>query len=179
MFEDIIIMKYGVHAGESVDEIIGRKSNEISETGKMYWGYGGVLCHPLTQVKPFLNLADSKGNDVYLLLTPTTSEHHGMHEAAKYYSHDKDVWNTLPPSIRVYGSKYALVCSDLMKCDLSLDISNYYISVGKSKGKNLTNYFNGRVDKCCASFSNQMSNSIQRVIPISFIAKIEDVVFVK
>lgn len=49
-FENIIIMKYGVHAKEAVCSIIERKQEEYHKTGQMFWGYNGVLCNPQTQV---------------------------------------------------------------------------------------------------------------------------------
>ena len=76
MLEKVIIMKYGVHAGESISNIIERKLNELKSTGKFYWGYGGSLCHPISQVQPFLKEASENNDSVYLLLTPTKSNNY-------------------------------------------------------------------------------------------------------
>lgn len=59
--DHIIYMKYGVHAGHTVEEIIARKSEEYHRTGKMFWGYGGTICHPTKQVQPFVRDIISRG----------------------------------------------------------------------------------------------------------------------
>ena len=41
----IIYMKVGVHARETLEEIIARKTQEIRDEGFAMWGYGGG-CHP-------------------------------------------------------------------------------------------------------------------------------------
>ena len=69
LYKNIIVMKYGVHASEDVESIVVRKMQEVQVAKKMFWGYGGVLCHPLKQVQPFLRENCSKGEKTYLLLS--------------------------------------------------------------------------------------------------------------
>jgi hypothetical protein len=49
----LIVMKVGVHMGEPWEAIIDRKLAEEQAAGVAYWGYGGSVCHPITQVQPF------------------------------------------------------------------------------------------------------------------------------
>ena len=46
-------MKVGLHAQESIEDIVKRKQREFEDTGSIFWGYGGSTCHPLTMVQPF------------------------------------------------------------------------------------------------------------------------------
>lgn len=180
MIEKVIIMKYGVHAGEPISNIIERKLNELKLTGKFYWGYGGTLCHPTSQVQPFLNDASENQNSVYLLLTPTKSNNYNDFFELKEFSCNKTDWLPIPQNIHVYGSKYALICSDLQKCDFNVDLNEYQISVGASKGKSASEYFRGRVDKCCACKKLKYECTQQKnIIKVSWIAKVENAVFLK
>lgn len=145
-FKKIILMKYGVHASESVDKIIIRKQGETRKAGCFFWGYGGVVCHPLTQVQPFLNEGEE---DVFLLLSETPSQFNNLHSQSVFFSEDGVIWEKIPDGIAVYGSKYALCCQELIKCDFDLDLSNYLVGIGPSTGKHLSDYIRGRVDKGC------------------------------
>ncbi len=82
-FKNIILMKYGIHASEDVDEIIKRKQQEIKDNHCCFWGYGGTLLHPLNQVQPFC-----KNKKVYLLLVRTKSNLYNENRRADYYSID-------------------------------------------------------------------------------------------
>ena len=67
-FKNVIIMKYGVHAQEDVQNIIIRKKREYNEVGKIFWGYNGVLCNPRTQVLPFLEENQKKRQVMLIFL---------------------------------------------------------------------------------------------------------------
>ena len=65
--EYIIIMKVGPFCGYSLDEIIEIKKQEQLITGKFYFGYGGVFCHP-GKVLRFIEQAKKQGvNSIKLL----------------------------------------------------------------------------------------------------------------
>lgn len=59
-FENIIIMKAGTHADESLDRILVRKTREVSGAGFCLWGYGGSSCHPIRQVQIHAQRAASR-----------------------------------------------------------------------------------------------------------------------
>ena len=44
-YENIIFMKCGVHASEKAEQIVERKMREVQEAKRMFWGYGGMICH--------------------------------------------------------------------------------------------------------------------------------------
>ena len=50
-----IFMKVGVHAQETLTDIIARKQRELKDAGVSFWGYGGNTCHPTTKVQPFVS----------------------------------------------------------------------------------------------------------------------------
>lgn len=180
MLDNIIIMKYGVHAGESISNIIERKFKELKLTGNFYWGYGGTLCHPISQVQPFLKNAAESNNSVYLLLTPTKSNNYNDFLESKEFSYNKINWFPMPKNIHVYGSKYALICRDLKKSDFEINLCEYEVSVGASKGKSISEYFKGRVDKCCAhKISNYDTTEEKNILKISWIARVENAIFLK
>lgn len=167
--KNIIIMKCGTHASEKIEDIFKRKKEEEQKTGYIYWGYGGTLCHPLNQVQPFCN----DNNKIYLLLTPTSSELNNEPKRSNYFSIDNKTWESIDTNVNVYGSKYALVIKNLQKCDFDINLSDYEIAIGKSKGKNLTNYLNGRVDKACASERKKCNISTEsKKIKIVMIAEL-------
>lgn len=159
--KNIIIMKCGTHASEKIEDIFKRKKEEEQKNGYIYWGYGGTLCHPLNQAQPFCNYNEK----VYLLLTPTNSELNNEPKKSKYFSINNKTWKNIDTNVNVYGSKYALVIKNLQKCDFEIDLSNYEIAIGNSKGKNLADYLNGRVDKACAikrKYSN-LSTELKKI----------------
>ncbi len=57
----LIFMKVGLHAQESIEEIIARKQKEYDDTGSIFWGYGGGTCHPLTMVQPLAKEVEGRG----------------------------------------------------------------------------------------------------------------------
>lgn len=173
LYRNIIIMKYGVHASESIESIVKRKLEEIQVCQKMYWGYGGVLCHPLNQVQPFLKENCSKGEKTYLLLTKTPSKLNNAPSIATEYSIDKVQWQLIPDGIKVLGSKYAIVCKSIEQCDFLIDLANYIIPIGNSKGRILSNYICGRVDKACGRYNNDLTNKNSKLVSISLCAEID------
>ena len=161
----IILMKYGYHASEEVDSIIKRKLLEIEEKGFCFWGYGGTLLHPLNQVQPFC-----EKEKVYLLLSFTNSKYFGDSMRANYYSSDKINYQKIPKEINVYGSKKALVFNNLKKVDFDINLYDYEVEIGNSKGKSLADYFKLRVDKVCAVYKE--TSKIKKMVHIDYIAEL-------
>lgn len=152
-------MKYGVHASEAVDDIIVRKQNEFTNCGCFFWGYGGTICHPLKQIAPFLE-QDINLDGTYLLLCRTLSDFKNSPDQSKQYSTDGIHWINIPWGISVYGSKYALICKELMPCDFDLDLSSYIVGIGPSSGCLLSNYIRGRVDKGCGVLQHRSLEAV-------------------
>lgn len=175
--QHIILMKYGVHASEQLDSIMSRKIAEIDAVGNMFWGYSGTLCHPTNQVQEYLRQIP-KDEKLYLLLSETKSPNHSIADEKRQFSNDGVHWLELPDSIRVVGSKYALVCTSLVETEMYLNTSDYKISVGPSAGKRLKDYFRCRVDKACATY-DESPDSIPSNVRISWIAEVADAVFVR
>lgn len=170
-YENIIFMKYGVHASEKAEQIVERKMREIQETKRMFWGYGGTICHPINQVQPFLKRNAARNQKTYLVMAYTPSKMDGPMVEAISYSTDKVSWNKMPTGIHVYGSKYAIVCSDIRRCDFTLDLADYMVPVGRSKGRLLSEYVNGRVDKGCGTFCGKRKEE-SRLVNITLCAEI-------
>ena len=157
--DNVIIMKCGTHANEKIEDIFNRKKLEEINNGYTCWSYGGTLCHPINQVQPFCKAY----NKVYLLLTPTNSELNNDPKRAESFSIDKYTWSNFNSEVNVYGSKYALVIKNLQKCNFEIDLKDYEIAVGKSKGKNLSEYLQGRVDKACAIKNIKDKNNSKKI----------------
>lgn len=139
-------MKVGTHGGEDFAAIVERKSREIETSGVTYWGYGGSVCHPLTQVQPF---AAASNDEIYLVGVPTPSVPGLDPTRAEEMSPDKVHWEHLPAGNVVLASKYALVLSDLRIVDGLIDLECYEVAVGAKAGLSATEYVRGRVDKAC------------------------------
>lgn len=177
---NIIFMKYGVHGSESVESIIKRKQNE-NEDKSFWWGYGSKVCHPLTQVKPFVQECNKSNEKVYLVLEYTSSvkstddknKADCLENRANQYSVDNKKWYEINNNINVFDSKYALICKNLKKVDLKINLSDYEVAIGGNKGKLLSDYINGQNDKGCARLTNvKVDESKAKIIQVDYIAEV-------
>lgn len=145
----ILYMKVGTHAGESLDSIIRRKTEEIERAGVSFWGYGGNTCHPETMVQPFARSHEDRGKPVYLCMEPMESNHWSVSARADEYSVNGVTWEGIPEPISVIGSRYALVIRELQKADFNLRLDATRVALGNSVGRSGRKYIQGRVDKAC------------------------------
>lgn len=143
-FGAVLVMRVGFHAGESLDEILQRKTAEIAEHGFTYWGYGGSSCHPLTQVQPFHRDHAPVVAFVLTVSDPGLTTHEMSEVSA-----DKSLWRPVSPH-RVTSSKWGLVLTSLKPVATTIDLSLFEVAIGQSKGKPLSAYLRGRCDKACA-----------------------------
>jgi hypothetical protein len=171
ILRDIIFMKIGFHADEDLASIILRKRREQDESGTIFWGYGGVACHPTKQVLPFVYEAVFNNRSPYLAMSVTQSRFAGPAECAKEYSIDGKAWLPLPRGVMVKGSKYAIVCKNLEPIRREIDLASYGVSVGPSRGKSLSDYLKYRVDKACATLADRQEPST-KLTEISYVAEI-------
>lgn len=155
-----IVMKVGVHAGESWEAIVDRKRAEEAAAGATFWGYGGTVCHPLTQVQPF---ARSAAEPVSVLMIRTSSDFLGEPRPASAISVDGIVWEPVPHGVRITGSRYALALRGLRWCDDELDLGPYEVAVGSMAGTPLREYLRSRVDKACARLAPGFSHPAWQV----------------
>lgn len=150
IMDNIIYMKYGVHAGETVESIARRKQDEIAKVGYTFWGYGGNICHPLTQVQPFAENVYKRGEKLYLVMSKTESELNNAPYKSHHFSIDKKDWSPIDEKINVLGSKFALCIKDLRVCNFDLSLDAYSVGIGNKYGTILSDYIRYRVDKACA-----------------------------
>lgn len=143
-----LYMKVGVHANESLEDIIKRKRAEIEQAGVAFWGYGGSSCHPLNAVQPFVREVTSDGTTVRLLMQKITSRHFAE-GSAKEYSEDGKTYRPIPKGINVLGSRYALVLRSLDNISLNLSLADTKVGVGRLAGASGDKYIRGHVDKAC------------------------------
>lgn len=144
----VLFMKIGIHAKESLEDIIQRKLKEIDDTGLAFWGYGGNTCHPTRMVQPFARDAAAQGSPIHLVMQKVESNHWAEGRAEEF-STDGQKWEQVPDKIEVRGSRFALVIDDLKEADLSLPLSRTTVALGPSIGKSGRKYISGRVDKAC------------------------------
>lgn len=149
--DGLIFMKVGIHDGEDFQEILERKRHEYKQEGFSFWGYGGGTCHPTKQVQPFSRMKIKEGANIMLVMEEINSNHGPTNLVAKEYSKDGQLWLPIPQGIEVRGSKYAIVLDELHEGDLDLDITDYQVDIGPSRGKVASEYVQGRVDKACIS----------------------------
>jgi hypothetical protein len=145
----ILYMKVGMHAGESLTDIVLRKSREIEEAGYALWGYGGNTCHPLSMVQPFATDFERRGSTIYLCMQPMDSSHIAAPARATHQSADGIKWQEIPPAINVLGSRYALAISGLRPDDFEFPLAHTKVALGTSSGRRGDRYVSGRVDKAC------------------------------
>ena len=144
-----IYMKAGHHAGEPIQEILERKAEEFNQTSRIFWGYGGTLIHPITQVQPFCSRWAENEIPVQLLMGITESKHKVASPPAQEYSTDNRTWSPIPPGINVTGSRHALVIGKMELITLDLDLNAYVVGIGPKAGRSAAHYIQHRVDKGC------------------------------
>lgn len=144
-----IFMKVGVHAQETLTDIIARKQRELKNAGVSFWGYGGNTCHPTTKVQPFISKLAARGQEVYLCMHEMISKHWAEPVRAEEYSEDGVTWKKVPAPINVRGSRYALVLKSLEPTDFELSLGHTKVGIGLQEGRPGVEYIQGRVDKAC------------------------------
>ncbi|MEZ2320792.1 MAG: hypothetical protein ACBR15_17525 [Microcoleus sp.] len=145
----LIFMKVGLHAQESIEDIIKRKQREFEETGSIFWGYGGNTCHPLKMVQPFAKEVEGSGNQVLIVMQKMNSRHAAPPEIAKEYSDDGVNYQPIPKGIEVRGSRHALVLDELRLEEFDLNLGELEVGVGPSRGRKADKYLVNQVDKGC------------------------------
>ncbi|WP_020076391.1 hypothetical protein [Cryocola sp. 340MFSha3.1] len=154
--DDFIFMKVGVHAGETLEDILARKRKEIEDEGLSMWGYGGNSCHP-SRVQDF---AEDATAPIRLVMQEIKSNHFADPRRARQFSEDGGVtWRDVPAGINVLGSKYALCLSTLDDVDFTLDLAATVVPVGPQQGKRGNQYLRGHVDKACLTLLDQEAGS--------------------
>lgn len=152
-------MKAGFHGKEPLQAILERKAKEEAAAGVIFWGYGGTLCHPTKQIRPFTERCKADGLPVSVIMAATTSKFTGEPQTAKEFSEDGLTWQPLPREVKVVASRYALVMRDFKLCQMELDLNSYVVAIGPSEGRILSEYIRGRVDKGCAIYKTPIHPS--------------------
>ena len=155
-----IFMKGGNHARENFDAILERKNRERERAGCILWGYGGTACHPLMQVQPFARHYVKEQGCIYLLMEPIDSKADPDIDPAREYSDNGATWHPLPEGISVIGSRYALVLDEIEPTNIEVDLEKYVVGIGHSRGKNASEYLQGRIDKGCLTTASVSSVSL-------------------
>jgi len=169
LLDSFIIMKVGSHGKESFQEIIERKNKEQLNTGFMLWGYSGNLLDVIETRNFFSN--QEKGRK-FILMSETKSPFQNSPEKSSFFSLNKIDWHELPKSLYTTGCDKTVICRNLVKTNLYLDISLFVVATGPSKGKKLSEYLRFRTDKACAVFKNGIIKSQESLIQIDWIAEI-------
>ena len=172
----LIFMKVGLHAQESIEDIVNRKQREFEETGSIFWGYGGNTCHPLTMVQPFAKEVERSGNQVLIVMQKMNSRHAAPPEIAKQYSDDGVNWQPIPKGIEVRGSRYALILDELRVEEFELDLGELQVGVGPSRGRKADKYLIGQADKGCFFYKPRelpVPQDQQVVKPIELVARVK------
>jgi hypothetical protein len=167
-------MKVGLHAGETLDQILERKKREYDQAGMIFWGYGGSSCHPSRTVQPFAKLKVQEGHGIYIVMQEIESHHPPSNIIANQYSEDGISWKPVPKGIVVRGSRYAVVLDEIKIGNLDIDLSEYNVGAGPSTGRTASEYLRGHIDKACIHKSPKPTgNSENQIKHIAFYAKIK------
>jgi len=169
-------MKIGTHAREDLKAIIARKTEEIRSTGFGMWGYGGNTCHPSSMVQPFAKSFEQRGQTIHLCMEQMLSNHFAEPLCAAEYSADGMTWHEIPETIRVLGSRYALVIDQLREERFILPLNQTRVPIGPSMGRLGSRYIQGRVDKACLEVleAPELTNAAdQREIEINLVATLQ------
>ena len=157
-------MKVGLHAGETFEDILKRKTREYEQAGMIFWGYGGSTCHPSRNVQPFAKLRVEEGEEIYIVMEEIDSRHPPTEIVATQYSEDGIIWKPIPRGVEVRGSRYAVVLEDLKEGALDLDLAQYEVAAGPSAGRTASEYIAGRVDKACLIQATESHAAVEKKI---------------
>jgi len=171
----LIFMKVGVHARETLADILARKKQEISDAGVSFWGYGGNTCHPITKVQPFVSKLAGTGQEIYLCMHEMVSKHFADPVRAEEFSADGKTWQKIPKAINVLGSRYALVLNSLDPTHFDLSLGQTKVGIGVQAGRSGLEYIRGRVDKACLELTDTCSAppTEDKILQIDLAAKLE------
>ena len=172
-----IFMRVGSHAGESFEDILERKKREYEEAGMIFWGYGGPTLHPIRQVQPFAKLCVEEAGEIRILMQPIESRADPDILPATEYSVDGIEWEPLPSGIVVTGSRYAIVLDEIKPGQLDLNLRDFEVGIGPSRGRNAAGYLMGRVDKGCLVESQHTEDQIDtqpKSVSIGFQARLKE-----
>jgi len=173
--KNFIFMKVGNHAGEDWDAILKRKRKELVDSGKIFWGYGGTSCHPINQVQPFARLTLKEQGQIGLIMESIDSHAGSIEVKAQEYSSDGITWEPIPDGILVTGSRYALILGKIEPIDLEVNLADFEVGVGPSRGKIADEYLKGRIDKACLKRRESGLVEIEpKIHKISFTANLID-----
>lgn len=178
---NLIFMRVGTHAGEPFEVIFARKLLEIETTGQAFWGYGGASCHPRSVVQPYGEQVSAEGGTLSLCMqevAPDQETYWAESEGAREWSIDGINFKDVPTGIKVTGSRYAFVVSNLRREVFDLDLTRVRVAVGPSRGRLGANYvedIGGRVDKAVLRVEGEEVKSLAGgvdVVGISYVADI-------
>ena len=175
MPEAFIFMRVGNHAGETFESILERKQREFEEAGRIFWGYGGTTLHPIKHVQPFAKLCVAQEGSIRIVMEPIDSKAAPNVLPANEFSVDGVNWEPIPTGIEVTGSRFAIVLDEITPGQLDLNLSDFEVGIGPSRGRNAAQYVKGRVDKgCFVSKQTRDSdlNTQERIVPIGFQARL-------
>jgi hypothetical protein len=147
--QGVIFMKVGLHASESLEDIVARKRREYEKAGSIFWGYGGSSCHPRTMVQPFGKSMQEDGKHLLIIMNEMNSKHSAPPVAASHYSEDGVDWEAVPRGIEVRGSRFALVLDELRLDEFEVNLNDFEVGLGQSRGKVASEYLKGQNDKGC------------------------------
>lgn len=165
--DNLVFMKVGNHAHETFEQILARKRAEGQAAGRIFWGYGGAACNPITQVQPFARRHAANGETIFLAMEHVDSRANPEVEDATQFSENGRDWQPIPPGVRVTGSKYAIILQEITPGDLILPLQQYRVGVGPSEGTVALDYLQGRTDKACLSrHADASTEDIHRVLPV-------------
>jgi hypothetical protein len=169
----LIFMKIGLHAQESIEDIVKRKKQEFEKAGSIFWGYGGNTCHPTSMVQPFAKEVSSRKGAVLLVMHKMNSKHSAPPALAKEYSDDGINWQPIPKGIEVRGSRYALVLDRLDDTNVELPLGQLGVAIGRSRGAIAESYLRGHVDKGCFELLKEVHSPTKETKHIDLVAPVK------
>jgi hypothetical protein len=127
-------------------------------------------------VQPFAETFEGHGKPIYLCMNEMNSKHFAEPVRAKEFSADAINWTSVPPSINVLGSRFALVIEGLQRNKFMLQLDQTRVAVGISRGRLGSRYLVGQADKACLEViadSERPNDAEPRTIEINLVAKLK------
>ncbi len=170
-----IHMKVGPHGPEkTLDEILARKAREFRATGRIFWGYGGFVLHPRTQVWPFADEWVEKQGSIYLLmerLERAAKNRVPNALGATHYSENGNDWCPLPRGVAT-GPTHALIIDKIEPVNRELDLREYRAGIGPNAGKNALDFIKGMSDKGCLVHEGKTPDREEKLVTIAYAARL-------
>jgi hypothetical protein len=127
------------------------KREELFKRNKTIGNYNDPIYRSQCQIPQFI---PRNNESIYSRLPETHSKLFSNAQKNKTYSVYKNCWIPIQEDINILGPKHPITYGSLEKSDFILDSNKLRISTGPLKGKSLSEFIGGKLNKACRGYTD-------------------------